>query len=102
MAEKKEKQYVSDNARLMAEWNWEKNSEIALDPCKLTTGSHKYASWICASHKTKFEQEIRARTKGEENVRNVMMNGEPRLTENDILRGKRYWRKRTPIWLKNG
>jgi DNA-directed RNA polymerase subunit RPC12/RpoP len=65
VAEKKEKQYVSDNARLMAEWNWEKNSEIALDPCKLTTGSHKYASWICASHKTKFEQEIRARTKGE-------------------------------------
>ena len=29
MAEKKEKQYVSDNAQLMAEWNWERNADIA-------------------------------------------------------------------------
>ena len=29
VAEKKEKQYVSDNAQLMAEWNWERNIEIA-------------------------------------------------------------------------
>ena len=28
MAEKKEKQYVSDNAQLMAEWNWEKMMEL--------------------------------------------------------------------------
>ena len=36
MAEKTEKQYVSDNARLMAEWNWEKNNELGFDPNKLT------------------------------------------------------------------
>ena len=28
MAEKNEKQYVSDNARLMAEWDLEKNNEL--------------------------------------------------------------------------
>ena len=31
MAEKKEKQYVSDNARLMAEWDWEKNNKLNYD-----------------------------------------------------------------------
>ena len=30
MAEKKEKRYVSDNAQLMAEWDWEKNKELKL------------------------------------------------------------------------
>ena len=39
MAEKKEKQYVSYNARLMAEWDWEKN--VDLDPTQLTVGSGK-------------------------------------------------------------
>jgi hypothetical protein len=31
MAEKKEKQYVSDNAQLMAEWDWEKNNKLNYD-----------------------------------------------------------------------
>lgn len=60
-----EKKYIIDNAELMAEWDWEKNNAIGLDPCKLTIGSHKYAFWICTKHKIKFEQEIRARAKGE-------------------------------------
>ena len=45
MSEKKEKQYVSDNAQLMAEWNWEKNTN--LNPTELTLGSHKKAWWKC-------------------------------------------------------
>ena len=32
MAETKEKQYVSDNAQLMAEWDWEKNNELNISP----------------------------------------------------------------------
>ena len=32
MAENKEKRYVSDNAQLIAEWDWEKNDEIGLSP----------------------------------------------------------------------
>ena len=39
MAEKKEKQYVSDNAQLMSEWNWGKNTDV--DPVQLTLGSNK-------------------------------------------------------------
>ena len=65
MAEKKEKRYVSDNAQLMAEWDWEKNNALGLDPRKLTIGSHKHAFWKCIEHKTIFEQEIRARAIGE-------------------------------------
>ena len=45
MAEKKEKQYVSNNARLMAEWYWEKNTD--LDPLHLTIGSNKKVWWKC-------------------------------------------------------
>ena len=47
MAEKKEKRYVSDNAQLMAEWNWEKNNELNLDPEKLTLGSGQKVWWKC-------------------------------------------------------
>ena len=46
MAEKKEKQYVSDNAQLMAEWNWARNAK--LDPSQLTFGSHKKVWWKCS------------------------------------------------------
>ena len=45
MAEKKEKQYVSDNAQLMAEWDWEKNKDI--NPTQMTLGSHKKICWKC-------------------------------------------------------
>ena len=48
MAEKKEKQYVSDNAQLMAEWDWDKNSELGLYPDKLTCGSGKKVWWKCS------------------------------------------------------
>ena len=47
MAEKKEKQYVSDNAQLMAEWDWEKNNK--LDPTTLMLGSGKKVWWKCAN-----------------------------------------------------
>ncbi len=40
-----EKKYVIDNAELMAEWNWEKNTEF--DPNQLTHGSHKKVWWKC-------------------------------------------------------
>ena len=46
VAEKREKQYVSDNAQLMAEWDWQQNAE--LDPTQLTLGSNKKAWWSCS------------------------------------------------------
>ena len=43
----KEKKYLIDNPTLMAEWNWEKNNELSLDPNTLTLGSGKKVWWIC-------------------------------------------------------
>ncbi|MBO5037521.1 MAG: zinc-ribbon domain-containing protein [Clostridia bacterium] len=42
----KNKQYISDSS-LLSEWDWEKNTELGLDPEKLSHGSTKYAYWIC-------------------------------------------------------
>lgn len=42
-----EKHYISENARLMAEWNWEKNDELNFDPKTLTLGSNKKVWWKC-------------------------------------------------------
>ena len=47
MAEIKEKKYVSDNAQLMSEWDWEKNNLLGFYPDKLTFGSNKKVWWIC-------------------------------------------------------
>ena len=41
MAEMKEKQYIIDNAQLMAEWDWDKNDKLGLYPQELTHGTHK-------------------------------------------------------------
>ena len=62
MAEKKEKQYVSDNAQLMAEWDWEKNSEVS--PYEVTCGSHKKAWWKCASCGSEWMAEVKSRVGG--------------------------------------
>jgi hypothetical protein len=63
VAEKKEKQYVSDNARLMAEWNWEKNNELGFDPSKLTYGSGMKVWWKC-SNGHEWQAVVRDRNKG--------------------------------------
>lgn len=63
MAEKKEKQYVSDNAQLMGEWHWEKNNHLELDPNKLSIGSGQKAWWIC-SKGHKWEAVVASRSRG--------------------------------------
>ena len=42
-----EKKYIIDNPTLMAEWDWEKNNELGLDPESLTFGSGKKVFWRC-------------------------------------------------------
>ena len=39
--------YIIENEKLMAEWDWEKNNELGLNPEKLTHGSNKKAWWKC-------------------------------------------------------
>ena len=64
VADKKEKRYVSDNARLMAEWNWEKNNALGLDPKKLTFGSGKKAWWKCV-YNHEWQSRIADKVKGD-------------------------------------
>ena len=62
MAEK-EKRYVSDNAQLMAEWNWEKNADIS--PSQLTIGSGQKVWWKC-SKEHEWQAVVKNRTNGRE------------------------------------
>ena len=61
MAEKKEKQYVSDNAQLMAEWDWEKNTGTS--PNEIMTGSGKTVWWKCLKGQER-QARIDSRSKG--------------------------------------
>lgn len=47
MADKKEKQYVSDNAQLMSEWDLEKNLTFGFSPSSISYGSGLKVWWIC-------------------------------------------------------
>ena len=42
-----DKKYVVD-LRIIAEWDWEKNNELGLDPQKISHGSTKHVFWICS------------------------------------------------------
>ena len=61
MAEKKEKKYVSDNAQLMAEWDWEKNDKLT--PTNLTHKSNKKVWWKCHNGH-QWQASIANRSKG--------------------------------------
>ncbi|MBQ9975615.1 MAG: zinc-ribbon domain-containing protein [Clostridia bacterium] len=41
------KQFIKNIPDLIKEWDWERNSEIGLNPATLTHGSTKKAFWIC-------------------------------------------------------
>ena len=41
-----EKHYISENAQLMAEWNWERNADVS--PSRLTLGSGQKVWWKCS------------------------------------------------------
>ena len=61
MEEKRVKKYVSDNAQLMEEWDWEKNEDLL--PSQLTLGSHKKAWWK-GSCGHKWDAVIKDRNRG--------------------------------------
>ena len=62
MAVKKEKQYVSDNAQLMSEWDWSKNT--GLDPYAITWKSDKKAWWLCLECGHSWEAAVKNRSNG--------------------------------------
>lgn len=60
-----EKKYIIDNAELMAEWNWEKNTELSFDPNLLTVGSGKKVWWKCSKgHEWQATIDRRSQGKG--------------------------------------
>ena len=44
---KKPKHVIAENAELMIEWDFEKNTELGLDPLLIGVGSHTKAWWKC-------------------------------------------------------
>ncbi len=48
MADLKQKKYVSSNAQLMAEWDFNKNNQLKHDPHVLTEGSGVKVWWLCS------------------------------------------------------
>lgn len=77
MADKKERKYLIDNPTLMAEWNWEKNNELDLDPNVLTCGSHQKAWWKCEKGH-EWKAQIKSRNTG---------SGCPYCSGNQVLKG---------------
>ena len=58
-----EKHYISENAQLMAEWNWERNTNF--DPSQLTIGSGKKVWWKCGKgHEWQAPVDRRSNGKG--------------------------------------
>lgn len=47
LPEKKSKAYVADDARLISEWNWNKNTELGLNPHETPCCSAKKVWWKC-------------------------------------------------------
>lgn len=70
-----EKKYVIDNAELMAEWHWERNTDVA--PSQLTLGSNKKVWWKCGKGH-EWQAKINSRNDGR---------GCPYCSSRKILRG---------------
>ncbi|PKQ62910.1 hypothetical protein BZG01_16635 [Labilibaculum manganireducens] len=61
----KEKKYIIEYKELMAEWDFDANNQLYLDPNKITHGSHKKAHWICKTNQThKWQAEVKSRVSG--------------------------------------
>lgn len=45
---------------LLAEWNWERNAELGLDPYKVTYGSNKKVWWKCSKNQEHFWEDTPA------------------------------------------
>ena len=55
---------LTNYPELMKEWDYERNSQLGLDPERLLPGSHKKAWWICKTCGRNWFAVIGNRTKG--------------------------------------
>ena len=72
--------YITENEKLMAEWDWEKNNELGLNPEKLTHGSNKKAWWKCSVCGYKWEAKI--------GNRSILKRGCPNCAGQVLIKGK--------------
>ncbi len=56
-------QLVTNDNKLMQEWDYARNNEIGLFPDKVTTGSNKVAFWICKTCGNHFQYTIKSKQK---------------------------------------
>lgn len=63
---RKGKKEILSTARpdLLKEWDYTKNNQNNIYPDKITSGSGKYASWICSECSCKWESKINDRVRG--------------------------------------
>ena len=61
VVEQKKEGCLSNNSKLMEEWNWERNNDIS--PARLTIGSHKKVWWKCREGH-EWEAEVKSRYYG--------------------------------------
>ncbi len=65
MEENSQKKYVSNNAQLMLEWNWEKNNLLGIFPSTVTSHSNKMAWWKCnRGHSWEMSPDKKMKSKG--------------------------------------
>lgn len=53
--------YIINDKKLIAEWDWEKNNILGLDPHNLVVGSNKRANWICIKCGNRWNAQIQKR-----------------------------------------
>lgn len=61
--ERKRKPFVSDDPRILAEWDAEKNAPQGLFPDRITQGSTQKAWWKCANGH-EWQATVKSRTLG--------------------------------------
>ena len=88
MSANNEKQYVSSNAQLIAEWDREKNAGV--DPNLITCGSHKKVWWICSACDHSWKATVKNRSNGRScpecaKAKRVVAFNQTRITNNGSL-----------------
>ena len=104
MADTKEKKYIIDNPALMAEWNWEKNDELRLNPTHLSLYSNKKAWWKCLEGH-EWQATIANRSHGKScpycSGRNAIIGKNDLLTVNPALLKEWNYEKNRELKLEN-
>ena len=88
MAIKREKRYLIDNPDLMAEWDWEKNDELGLDPATTSCGMHIIAYWVCGVCGNHYKMRVDHRATGHGCKKCGIKKAKAKINADKLARGK--------------